>query len=651
MDGVNQCGETVVITAVCAQGDIPSGICTGVYVICKNGCTVGFRCRTCPGQIDVGNIGTGGERIEQRPVQHDGCFLGTGRVLNFAGKGKIIAAQSGKSSIGDVDNAAGSGDDNGFILVVAGSRGGKRNQIVHRADFQIDSCLGACASGIIPAGRIVRAASFRFRVRRCFGSLGCFRCFGCFSRFGNIRQGGGLGLCRSLGGYRRFLGTVESGGHLLSRKNRAFIPIFQRKCNGFILHRSSRRGGSFCFCGNGGDINHRGDIRRRRQHNGLRCGLLFRLQGQVEPQVVQLAAYCKPPFQRHFAGDNRQSKIIVHQRLEFFIRHVHAEHRSIIRSRLGGFGSFLGRLGSFLGGFGSFLGGFGSFLGGFGSFSGGFGSFLGRFSDFLSRFSDLLSRLGSFPGRLGSFSGGFGGFPGRLGSFPGGFGGFPGRLGSFSGGFGNFLSRFSNLLPGGIRGQRGIGGQLTYYRDGQLPGDARGTQRGLRIHGGAQIAPGGGGQTGVIRQQQADIGIAIENAQQAGKHINGSAGKVRRIQLDEPVGFVLLFAQYMPRQQSVKSKARLADKENGVGLVKAVQKFCLGGKADEQRGIQHKGDALGVFGIADGAAERRPQVTQAAIAQGALACNGDGMGQVEIQPGICKQGDGALLIETGGDIG
>ena len=107
----------------------------------------------------------------------------------------------------------------------------------------------------------------------------------------------------------------------------------------------------------------------------------------------------------------------------------------------------------------------------------------------------------------------------------------------------------------------------------------------------------------------------------------------------------------MPRQQTVKGKSRLADKENGVGLVKAVQKFCLGGEANEQRSIQHKGDVLGVFGIADGAAERRPQVTQAAIAQGALACNGDGMGQVEIQPGICKQGDGALLIETGGDIG
>ena len=107
----------------------------------------------------------------------------------------------------------------------------------------------------------------------------------------------------------------------------------------------------------------------------------------------------------------------------------------------------------------------------------------------------------------------------------------------------------------------------------------------------------------------------------------------------------------MPRQQTVKGKSSLADKENGVGLVKAVQKFCLGGKADEQRGIQQKSNLLGVFPKAHNAAERGTQVTQAAIAQGALACNGDGMGQVEIQPGICKQGDGALLIETGGDIG
>ena len=675
-DGVNQCGETIVIaagiTAVCAQGDIPSGICTGVYAICKNGCTIGFRCRARPGQIDVGNIGAGGERIEQRPVQHDGCVLGTGRVLNFAGKGKSIAAQSGKSSIGDVDNAAGSGDDNGFVLVVAGYRGGKRNQIVRRADFQIDSCLGACANGIIPAGRIVRAASFRFRVHRCFSCLGCFRWFGCFSRFGNIRQGGGLGFCRSLGGYRRFLGTVESGGHSLSRKNRAVIPVSQRKCNGFILHRSSRRSGSFCFCGNGGNVNHRRDIGRGRQHNGVRYGLFFRLQGQVEPQVVQLAAYCKPPFQRHFAGDNRQSKIIVHQRLEFFIRHVHAEHRSIIRSRLGNllgrFGGFFGRLSSFPGGFGSFPGRFGSFPGRLSSFLDRIGNLLGRIGNLLGRLSSFPGGYGSFPGRLGSFPGRLGGFFGRFGSFPGGFGSFPGGFGSFPGGFGSFLSwfgsfpgrlssflgrlsRFSNFLTGGIRDQRGIGGHLTHHRDGQLPGDARSAQGGLRVHGGAQIAPGGGGQAGVIRQQQVDIGIAIENAQQAGKHINGSACKVRRIQLDEPVGFVLLFAQYMPRQQTVKSKACLADQVNGVGLVKSIQKFCLGGQANEQRCIQHKGDVLGVFGITDDAAERRTQVTQAAIVQRPLRGDGKGMHQVKFVPGIRKKSDGAVPVQVGGDIG
>ena len=107
----------------------------------------------------------------------------------------------------------------------------------------------------------------------------------------------------------------------------------------------------------------------------------------------------------------------------------------------------------------------------------------------------------------------------------------------------------------------------------------------------------------------------------------------------------------MPRQQSVKSKARLADKENGVGLVKAVQKFCLGGKADEQRGIQHKGDALGVFGIADGAAERRPQVTQAAIVQRLLRSDGKRMHQVKFVPGIRKKSDGAVLVQAGGDVG
>ena len=107
----------------------------------------------------------------------------------------------------------------------------------------------------------------------------------------------------------------------------------------------------------------------------------------------------------------------------------------------------------------------------------------------------------------------------------------------------------------------------------------------------------------------------------------------------------------MPRQQSVKSKARLADKENGVGLVKAVQKFCLGGKADEQRGIQHKGDVLGVFGIADGAAERRPQVTHAAIVQRPLRSDGKGMHQVKFVPGIRKKSDGAVLVQAGGDVG
>ena len=107
----------------------------------------------------------------------------------------------------------------------------------------------------------------------------------------------------------------------------------------------------------------------------------------------------------------------------------------------------------------------------------------------------------------------------------------------------------------------------------------------------------------------------------------------------------------MPRQQSVKSKARLADKENGVRLVKAVQKFCLGGKADEQRCIQHKGDVLGVFGIADGAAERRPQVTHAAIVQRPLRSDGKGMHQVKFVPGIRKKSDGAVLVQAGGDVG
>ena len=107
----------------------------------------------------------------------------------------------------------------------------------------------------------------------------------------------------------------------------------------------------------------------------------------------------------------------------------------------------------------------------------------------------------------------------------------------------------------------------------------------------------------------------------------------------------------MPRQQSVKSKARLADQVNGVGLVKAVQKFCLGGKADEQRGIQHKGDVLGVFGIADGAAERRPQVTHAAIVQRPLRGDGKGMHQVKFVPGIRKKSDGAVLVQAGGDVG
>ena len=107
----------------------------------------------------------------------------------------------------------------------------------------------------------------------------------------------------------------------------------------------------------------------------------------------------------------------------------------------------------------------------------------------------------------------------------------------------------------------------------------------------------------------------------------------------------------MPRQQAVKSKACLADQVNGVGLVKSIQKFCLGGQADEQRCIQHKGDVLGVFGITDDAAERRTQVTQAAIVQRPLRGDGKGMHQVKFVPGIRKKSDGAVLVQVGGDIG